>query len=162
MVISPIHSRSANYADPLAQRLGYQLHRVNLAHMELLRRLTHPIGLTPARATALAIIGNNPGLVQADLARALDINRASAMEVTNTLEKLSAIERKPLANRQTQGLFITPYGEELIGQFMHISNKVDGIITAGMSDLEKEEISLLLSRISASISDFADNLIQDG
>jgi DNA-binding MarR family transcriptional regulator len=61
--------------------------------MDLIRGMLAELGLTATRATALAYIRTHPGCRQAELGRALSINRASAMEVVNALTALGRLRR---------------------------------------------------------------------
>lgn len=135
----------------IESRLGYLLHRTDLLHMELLRELLEPTGLTPARATAVAYIRKNSGAGQSDLARALGINRASAMEIVNHLVAIGAVERRAGRDKRSNALVLTAEGEALYARFDEISIGLDQIITASLSAPEVEQLALLLTKIRSSV-----------
>ncbi len=135
----------------VGQRLGYQLHRADMLHMQLIREALAGLGLTPARATALAIIHENPGCSQNDLGSALSINRASAMELTNSLVGLGAVERQQGLDRRTHALYLTAKGERLFQQFADVSSQVDEVIAAGLSAADRATLAESLALISDSL-----------
>lgn len=132
-------------------RLGYVLHRANLLQMEILRGLLGEVGLTPPRATAIAFISNNPGVDQSTLARALGINRASAMEFVNTLETLGAVQRKRGRDRRSNALHLTAKGARLHARFLEASAECDGFIAADLTSQESEQLGALLRRVRTSL-----------
>jgi|GEM_PF-842319 len=132
----------------IESRLGYRLHRTDLLAMQLMRDHLSDIGLTPARATALAFVRAHPGAGQSDLARALDINRASAMEMVNVLVRFGAIERREGRNQRTNALHITGHGEDLHTRFIAASVEIDRHLGADLNDAEREQFERLLDRIA--------------
>jgi DNA-binding MarR family transcriptional regulator len=122
--------------------------------MGLIRELLTVIGLTPARATALAYIQANLGQGQAELGRALEINRASAMELINSLVALNAVERREGRDRRSHSLFLTERGQELFAQFQKTSIEVDGIITSQMSSDELDMLSRLLTAMQNGVDSY--------
>ena len=141
----------------IEQRLGYRMHRLDLLHLEMLRERLDEIGLTPARASALAFVRTNPGAGQSDLARALDINRASAMEMVNLLTGINAIERREGRNPRIHALHITPSGEELYARFIAITVENDRLITASLSPAEQVEFARLTDRMGRALQDHLSN-----
>jgi DNA-binding MarR family transcriptional regulator len=97
----------------IAEQLGYQLRRVDLLSMGILSERLSQLGVTPARATALIFIALHEGCDQAALARAVDINRASAMAVVNDLVALGAVERCAGRDRRSNALHVTDAGKRL-------------------------------------------------
>lgn len=152
----PDEATSAEAAglDPLGTvetHLGYVLHRTDLLHMEVLRSILGEIGLTPARATALSFAYANPGCDQSTLARALGINRASAMEVVNALEAIGAIERQAGANRRSHSLHLTAKGRTLTAQALEAALRSEAILAADLSETERGQFDHLLRRIRATL-----------
>ena len=137
----------------LESRIGYLLHRTDLLHMTLFRDILAPLGLTPARATAIGWVRQFSGSGQSDLARAMNVNRASAMEMVNHLVALDLIERRQGRNRRSNALFITEKGEEIYKQFLILSMEVDDIICSKLSNEEKNTLFDLLSKVNRGIQD---------
>ncbi|CAN5477671.1 MarR family winged helix-turn-helix transcriptional regulator [soil metagenome] len=97
----------------IARQAGFKLRRLDLLAMGLLWDYLTPLGLTPARATALIFISLHEGCDQVALARALAINRASTMAAVNDLVALGAVERQPGRDRRSNALRLTPTGVAL-------------------------------------------------
>jgi DNA-binding MarR family transcriptional regulator len=132
-------------------RLGYILHITDVQHMHIIRDMLSDIGLTPARATALAFIKANANCGQAELGRALEINRASNMELVNSLVALNAVERRSGRDKRSNALYLTDKGEELCAQFLRISIEADAILTADLTPEESGELSRLLTIMQQSL-----------
>jgi DNA-binding MarR family transcriptional regulator len=145
------HGRKAGKLGEIEGRLGYRLHRTDLLAMQLMRDHLSDIGLTPARATALAYVRAHPGAGQSDLARALDINRASAMEMVNQLVRIGAIERREGRNQRTNALHLTAEGDDLYNRFIAITFEIDSQISADLSPEEVVMFERLLSRINTTL-----------
>lgn len=151
LAIPAAKNRKADRLGEIESRLGYRMHRTDLLHMQLLREHLSDIGLTPARATALAFVRTHPGAGQSDLARALDINRASAMEMVNQLVRIGAIERREGRNQRTNALHLTSAGDDLHARFIAITFEIDRQTCADLSAEELVQFEHLLSRISATL-----------
>ncbi|OYY72169.1 MarR family winged helix-turn-helix transcriptional regulator [Sphingomonas sp. 28-63-12] len=97
----------------VADQIGFQLRRLDLLAMGSLYDFVAPLGLSPARATALIFIGLHEGCDQVALARALGINRASAMAAVNDLVALGAVKRQAGRDRRSNALRLTVVGVTL-------------------------------------------------
>ncbi len=64
-----------------ASRLGYQLRRVSVAMMADLATRLVPLGLRPAEATILLLVGANAGCQQGEIGEALGIQRANMVPI---------------------------------------------------------------------------------
>ncbi|UVO55515.1 MarR family winged helix-turn-helix transcriptional regulator [Sphingomonas sp. SUN039] len=131
----------------IGSRLGFLLHLADVAHMRVIQDMLGEIGLTATRATALAYIRANPGCGQTELGRALEINRASTMEMVNALALVGAVERRSGRDKRSNALFVTAVGEALFNQFDEISIKVDEGITATLTSDEAQLLARLLCNI---------------
>lgn len=131
----------------IGARLGFVLHFADLGMMRLIQDMLGDIGLTATRATALAYIRANAGCGQTELGRALEINRASAMDVVNALSLVGAVERRSGRDKRSNALFVTAVGEDLFVQFDEISIKVDKMITATLGPGDAARLARLLSGI---------------
>src|SRR3546814_20133735 len=75
--------------------IGYQARMISLRLNGAARDALDGFEISPAKVTALGLIAANPGCGQSALARALSINRASAMKLINVLEEHGLVERRP-------------------------------------------------------------------
>jgi DNA-binding MarR family transcriptional regulator len=132
-------------------RLGYILHITDVLHMDFIRGMLADIGLTPARATALSFIRANADCGQAELGRALKINRASNMELVNSLVALNSVERRGGRDKRSNALYLTQRGEELYAQFIEISIETDSSLTSALTPEEAGELGRLLNIVQQSL-----------
>jgi len=138
-------------------RLGYQMHATDVLAMGVIREMLTEIGLTATRATALAYIRAHPGCRQADLGRALSINRASAMEVVNALTALGAVAPRQHGVSRRGGINLALRGEALYEEFRKASLRADEISFGCLSEAERETLRGLLARVRSGTIDFTTN-----
>ena len=145
---------SASLFGEIGARLGYQLHATDVLAMDVIRGMLTELGLTATRATALAYIRAHPGCRQADLGRALSINRASAMEVVNALTALGAVAPRQQGVSRRAGINLTLRGEALYEEFRKASLRTDEISFGCLSEAEQQTLRGLLERVRSSTVDF--------
>lgn len=131
--------------DPLPDFPGYALRRAaHAAAADLSSRLA-AVELRQADASALILIGANPGITASALGRQLDIQRANMVPLLKRLEEAGLIARSPI-NGKAQGLELTNSGRERLKEAM-------AIITAFEADLisrvPEEHRSHLLPALAA-------------
>lgn len=132
---------------PLGQRLGLQLHYVDLRAMSALAARLAPLGVTPARATAVVYIALHDGCDQISLGRALGINRASTMKAVDELEALGALERRPGRDRRTNALHLTPAGVAMGRDIERITLEHDQALFGDLTAAERAELVRLLGKV---------------
>lgn len=131
----------------LGNRLGLQLHYADVRVMAGLGARLTPLGVTPARATAIVYIGLHPGCDQTTLGRALGVNRASTVKAVDELEALGAIERRPGRDRRTNALHLTAEGEALRGRIEQETAVHDQEAFAALTVEERLQLSALLAKL---------------
>jgi DNA-binding MarR family transcriptional regulator len=98
--------------DPLTHFPGYALRRASNASMAAFARALEPLSMRISEATTLMFIAANPGISQARLGAALDIQSANMTPLLTRLEGQGLIKRMPLDGR-TNGLHLTDVGVKL-------------------------------------------------
>jgi DNA-binding MarR family transcriptional regulator len=146
----------------LGERLGLQLHHADVRAMAALSERLSPLGVTPARATAIVYIGLNEGCDQITLGRALGVNRASTMKAVDELEALGAIERRPGRDRRTNALHLTPTGRDLRGAIEQVTLEHDQATFAPLSTDERSELRRLLTKLRHKAKTAADPVMTSG
>jgi DNA-binding MarR family transcriptional regulator len=96
---------------PMKDRLGLRFSFAGTAFLNRYADLLDPFNLTPGRVLALSFLHEHPGCEQSSLARALEVNQASAMAIIDKLESLRLVERTAGRNRRTNALHLTEAGE---------------------------------------------------
>jgi DNA-binding MarR family transcriptional regulator len=97
--------------DPLLSYPGYCLRRANNAMMAELGSRLAPLEMRQTDASALILIGANPGVTASALGRRIDIQRANMVPLLNRLEEAGLILRAPIDGK-SQGLELTKEGRE--------------------------------------------------
>jgi DNA-binding MarR family transcriptional regulator len=93
---------------------------IRLAHGAVYRRFNEvfgTLGLTQKQTSVLWVVSDHPGLSQVDIARRLQIDRATMMAIINSLAKRGLMERHASsADRRRQRLHLTPSGAAALSQ----------------------------------------------
>jgi DNA-binding MarR family transcriptional regulator len=88
---------------------------IRLAHGAVYRHFNEMFGaieLTQKQTSVLWLVSDNPGISQIDIARRLQIDRATMLAITNSLAKRGLLERRSAsADRRRQALHLTPTGD---------------------------------------------------
>lgn len=99
----------------LTTLVGYH---VRLAQVAIFRDFVNTLNehdISPTQFGTLAIISNNPGIKQTDLAGALQIDRSTVVPLIDKLEHIGLVTRERLSNdRRTNALHITAEGQKLL------------------------------------------------
>jgi DNA-binding MarR family transcriptional regulator len=137
-----------SYGD-LDEHFGYVLRRAQLAGFEAFEQATDGIDITPARYTALTIVGANPGLTQSALGAALGTARSGAMMVANWLEKRGLAERRNLPeDARAWGLHLTSRGEMHLKKLNRRVRANDAAFAARLTPQERTTLKKLLRKLA--------------
>ena len=137
-----------SYGD-LDEHFGYVLRRAQLAGFEAFHRATERLDITPARYTALTIVGANLGLTQSTLGQALGTARSGAMMVVNWMEKRGLVERRNRPDDgRSWGLYLTRRGEAKLRDLNRRVRANDAAFAARLAPREQVELKRLLGKIS--------------
>lgn len=128
--------------------IGYAMRRAQLKLFQnLIGRLSEH-DLRPAQFSALAIIEQNPGLMQADLARALAIEPPQVVPLLNKLESRAlAVRVRCKPDKRSYGIFLSKTGETLLTELKEIAAQSDLDATAALAVEERAELLRLLKKV---------------
>jgi len=123
-----------------------------------LRRLfdasTAKFGLTRTQWRALAYIFRAPGLTQTELAKCLELERASVGHVIDQLEKANYVERRAIeGNRRIWTLHLRQGAIEILPMLRSEADAIYSRLLSGISDAEFASIKNYLSIMSNNIDD---------
>jgi DNA-binding MarR family transcriptional regulator len=111
-------------------------------------RLTE-LHLSRPHAGILRMIGVSPGLSQQQLGRRLRILPSRLVTLLDELEERGLIERRPDAgDRRVYALHLTAAGQRMMERIGRIAREHDAAICAALTEDEKEQLGLLLSKIA--------------
>ena len=123
----------------LDELIGYAMRRAQLKLFQNLR---------PAQFSAMAIIDQHPGLMQADLARALAIEPPQVVPLLNKLESRAlAVRVRCKPDKRSYGIFLSKTGEALLKELKAIAAQSDIDATSALDSAEREELLRLLKKV---------------
>lgn len=137
-----------SYGD-LDEHLGYVLRRAQLAGFEAFHQATAGVDITPARYTALVIVGANPGLSQSALGAALGTARSGAMTLTDWMEKRDLVERRNRPeDARSWGLYLTRSGETQMRELNRRVRENDARFAGRLTVQERAALKALLEKLT--------------
>ena len=98
----------------LRESLGFALHRTYMRMKVLSARRLRPHGLTPDQFAVLAILWDNPGLSQGEIARLLIKDAPNVTRIVDRLENKQLVERHgDPSDRRAYRIYPTRSGRDL-------------------------------------------------
>ncbi|MEQ8447068.1 MAG: MarR family winged helix-turn-helix transcriptional regulator [Pelagibacterium sp.] len=95
--------------------VGYRLRRAQLSVFQRFLAAFEALDLRPAEYSALALIGDNPGRKQTEIAEILGIKRANFVALINGLEGRGLTERRAAReDRRANALYLTTDGARFL------------------------------------------------
>ena len=133
---------------PLAGILGLQ---VRLAHGAIQRDFAERaagLGLTQKQISVLWLIADIPGITQADLARRLQMDRATTMALVHALEKRGLVARAPVAgDARRRGFAVTTAGADALAAARAVIADHESWLRGRFDAAEEARLRRLLARI---------------
>lgn len=139
---------SALDIDFLANALGYAIKRAQVRTYELLFTTLGPAAISPARMTALFLIGAQPGTNQSALADQLRVTRASMVKVIDNLADLGLVERHAVPDdRRSYALVLTERGRAEARTLQEKIAVFEARIAEQLTSNEREQLVRLLEKV---------------
>lgn len=133
----------------LEELLGFQLRRAQIKLFQHFKASMEDLAITPGQAGVLILIEGNPGISQAALARALEIERATLGETITGLEQKHWVERrKSLSDGRSHALYLSKHGEKLIKTLHSTINSHENKVSANLNKNEYREFIRLLVKFN--------------
>ena len=130
---------------PLEDILGLN---IRLAHGAVQRHFGESfadLALTQKQVSVLWLAGDHPGIAQTDLARALDMDRATTMAIVHALEKRALLERtKGATDARRVALGLTEPGRAILVEARKAIAEHEAWLTARFAP---DELKLLLEML---------------
>ncbi len=128
--------------------IGYALRRAQIQVFQHLVERLNAYDLRPAQFSALAIIAQNPGPTQAELAKSLAIEPPQVVPMVNKLEERGlALRVRCKPDKRSYGLFLSKAGEALLKELKEVAARSDQEATANLSTEEREQLRGLLRKV---------------
>ena len=132
----------------LDRNLGLRLRRAHGAVQRHFVEHFADLGLTQKQVSVLWLTGDHPDLAQADLALALDMDRATTMALVHGLEKRELVSRSPSRIDGRRIAFrLTDAGEALLTQAKAAIAEHEAWLKARFSKAELARLEEMLARI---------------
>lgn len=131
--------------DQMEVFFGYLVRRLdNKISTSFLEALSQE-NITPARFTALSIIGSNPGVRQVDIARAMDVARPAALKLVNQLIDLGLVEAHPIpSDKRIGALALSAKGQAKLAEYERAVHAHEGRVLQPLSAPQREQLTGLL------------------
>ncbi|MEO6361461.1 MAG: MarR family transcriptional regulator [Sphingomicrobium sp.] len=130
--------------------LGLRIRRAHGAVQRHFAEQFADLGLTQKQISVLWLIGDRPGAAQTDLARALDMDRATTMALVHALEKRRLLHRTPSqSDRRRIAFKLTSEGSRLLMRGKAAIGEHEAWLTRRFSRQELAQLERLLERIYA-------------
>lgn len=132
----------------LDELIGYAIRRAQLKVFQHFVNKLAAFELRPAHFSAMAIIDQNPGLMQADLARALAIEPPQLVPLLDKLEaRTLAVRVRCKPDKRSYGIFLSKAGEQLLKELKQLAMESDIESTDALTIDERATLLELLRKI---------------
>ena len=119
--------------------------------------LLSPMGLKSCHASYLTQICAEPGISQDGLARRICINKSNAARQAAVLEEEGFITRLPSASdKRVLELYPTEKALAALPRIREVLDRWDGCVTADLTQEEKDQLAILLSRMKIRATAYMD------
>jgi len=134
----------------LADVIGYQLRRAQLAVFDDFIRAFAEHDIRPSQYGALTAIDRNPGSSQAAIAQSLGIKRSNFVKLVDEFERRALVVRRQVdSDRRANALYLTAAGRSAIERLHAIHVAHEARIGALIGSAEERRLFLAqLSRLS--------------
>jgi DNA-binding MarR family transcriptional regulator len=134
----------------LREFTGYNMKRAFIVIQADVTRTLEPFGLRMVTYSALAIVGDNPGLSQSQLAAALAIERPNLVVIVDELEGRELVNRDRVpTDRRTYALRLTAEGARLLASATEAVRGHEARMMTGIGESEEASLIACLNQIEA-------------
>lgn len=126
--------------------VGYRLRRAQLSVFQRFIAAFDALNLRPAEYSVLALIGDNPGRKQTEIAEILGIKRANFVALINGLDNRGLTERRVApGDRRANALYLTKEGVRFLNEARAVQEafEADCVRRLGGSDARDAFVGML-------------------
>jgi DNA-binding MarR family transcriptional regulator len=129
----------------LHTHLGYFLRRLQVEIFKDFIKTLAAFDVRPAQFSVLVLIGTNPGRSQAEIGKALNIERARLAKMLNELERRRWVRRHSAAyDGRSHSLHLTPFGAEKLAQIKALAANHERRLAARLGKDRRQQLLSLL------------------
>ena len=146
-VKAPVRKRFKT--ETVSSIVGYRLRRAQTHVFQQFNLHFAEFDLRPAEFSVLALIADNPGSKQTEIAHALGIKRANFVALINGLDARGLTERRLLeGDRRSHALFLTEEGQRVMGKLTEAQAEFEARWVAKLGGPEaRDQLLALLDRL---------------
>jgi DNA-binding MarR family transcriptional regulator len=138
----------------LASFIGFHLRLAQEASFQAFARGVRQTNLRPGHLSILVLIGENPGISQTALGRAVGRDKSSLTPALNELKRRGLIGRgKAPQDRRSYALSLTKEGEQALANLLGHARAHDDVLDRIVGLDRKDEFIRTLQRIAAQLGD---------
>lgn len=154
---SGIHAEK-NKKRPSAKqfRFGFLVHDVSRVRRTVIDQILRPYGVTRSQWSVLSALSRSDhnGMMQADLARLMDMGKVTVGGLIDRLEASGHVERRADAvDRRAKRIFITEQGFEVIRIMIKVSSRMNKRMLKGLTPLEVETVERALLQVKINLKE---------
>jgi DNA-binding MarR family transcriptional regulator len=132
--------------DALVGHAGYAVRRFQLWIFQDFIKTLAAVDIKPTQYSVMTVIGANPGLTQAAVAKRLGIERARLVHLLDNLEQRRLVKRVASAtDRRSHALHLTARGEEQLGKFKRLAAEHERHVAERIGKENRERLLQILS-----------------
>jgi DNA-binding MarR family transcriptional regulator len=142
---------------PRPARIGFLLSQLGTHAAATFADHTKEIGITPAQAGVIRILGRESGINQRDLAGRLGSVQSRVVVLVDGLEAAGHVERvRSTTDRRNYALHLTDRGRATLVRLRTIAETSEAELTKGLSETDRATLHRLLAALSESAGLAAD------
>jgi MarR family transcriptional regulator, transcriptional regulator for hemolysin len=141
-----------------AIRLSFLIHDVSRMRRTAYDQLMKPLGVTRAQWWVLAHLSRHDGMMQSELARTLDVGKASLGCLVDRLAAAGFVERRTVpGDRRAKQVHMAEPGHELLRRMTQSENSFNERILGGLSQADRQATIRTLSALKEALSKQSDD-----
>lgn len=142
--------KKATNFGPLSDFITYQLRRAQVSAFHNFGAAMSEVSITPGQFGVLTLIGNNNGISQSAVARALGVERSTMVAVIDGLEKRGLVLRRPSkTDRRSNALELSDDGNKLLASATDLAFDSDRETASALSEAEVIQLNTLLKKLNS-------------
>ncbi len=142
-------------------RFGYLIHDVSRVRRTVLDDVMRPYGITRSQWSVLSALsrGGNDGMMQADLARLMEVGKVTVGGLVDRLEASGHIERRAdQSDRRAKRVYITEQGYATIQLMLTIATEANQKILEGLTPKEVLMAEKVLYRVKLNLKALSESM----
>jgi DNA-binding MarR family transcriptional regulator len=139
----------------LDQYISFVIHQTDLTLTSYIKSQLAPFNLAPEQTLIMVVLWEKDGLTQIEIAEKLVKDKTNVARMALNLEQKGFIRRvSPENDRRSLLVYLTEEGKQLRNEIIPMAEKINDLITKGISVDELNEFKRILLKISSNVTEF--------